>query len=285
MGVDATIVIRKVPADIVTDEWLTEMSWRICDSIGAEVFWLEDGLFPREYAEAKKRWEEAFDTHPLTAEYKATRPTSWFARTPEEKEQEAKNSALHKQIMDDIGPVPKERRLAFDVGDVYDDEDCTSGFGYGRYDDEPNTSGKNGPRELSLSVSTFGRYYGPGYERGNILNYCAIAEWFEQNIPGCEVFYGGDGSVQPFPAEERERMRAHLYTTDGRAYYKDKDRFMSPEDKAFPRPPACGLCPGGNYCGARHGWGPNFGSFHCSGCGKGHVTNDGGATFEVKKDC
>ena len=82
--------------------------------------------------------------------------------------------------------------------------------------DEPGETGKiysqDGPcikanlGETLLEVSLWSRLYTVGYERGDLLTLCAVAEWCEQNIPECEVWYGGDSSgvvAEPWPEVAR----------------------------------------------------------------------------------
>lgn len=40
-----------------------------------------------------------------------------------------------------------------------------------------------------LNVNLSKDYYFPGYERGDIKLFVQIAEWLEQQIPGCLIFY------------------------------------------------------------------------------------------------
>lgn len=160
-----------------------------------------------------------------------------------------------------------------------------------RYDDSPEPGtvytqdGDDVPAvgdECLLQVHLWGRYYGKGYERGDILFYIAVAEWLEMNIPGCEVWYGGDSSgvcAVPFTQELRKELREHLYSTEGRAYFTS----WGQRDE-FGLPPACALCPDGKYCGERFGSGRTFASFRCAGCGHSCETHDSGATWTEKKD-
>lgn len=76
--------------------------------------------------------------------------------------------------------------------------------------------------ETFLEVHLWTRYYGVGYERGDLDTICNTAEWCERNIPNCEVWYGGDSSgieVEPFPAEARNALKAHLLSPKGRDYF------------------------------------------------------------------
>lgn len=48
--------------------------------------------------------------------------------------------------------------------------------------------------EQFLKVRLYGRYYGPGYERGDWPKLRAVIDWLYFNIQDCEVWYGGDSS-------------------------------------------------------------------------------------------
>jgi len=51
------------------------------------------------------------------------------------------------------------------------------------------------PKSVFLEVDApLYTHYGPGYERGNLAEFVAHAEWFEANIPNCRVWYANDCS-------------------------------------------------------------------------------------------
>lgn len=143
-------------------------------------------------------------------------------------------------------------------------------------DDADEDADLHAPYGAGLYVQTFMRYYGEGYERGDLLVICAIAEWAEQNIPGASVEYGGDcnDSLTPFGRERREQLRAHLYGHAGRAYYKDR-----PSEPSYPKPPRCGICKPSGPEFHRCGFGANYCAVSCAGCGKSWTSHDHGATF------
>jgi hypothetical protein len=230
MGIDAEILVRKVKASVVTDVWLKELSWRLCESIGVEHFFVS-----------------------ASPEYGDNAPRLAIDRT------------LNRYREENTPPPGSE------------------------YHEDSYTPVKAEPGECLLELSLSGRYYGPGYERGNILVYCAIAEWLEHNIPGCEVWYGGDSSgvlAEPFNEAKRVELRKHLYGEEGREYFRH-----SGMGKAPLLPPACALCPHGRYWGSQCMWGghingkPNTttAGFHCPGCGKSTETRDGGQTWQERK--
>jgi hypothetical protein len=263
MGIDAEMLVRKVSQDTVTDEWLKEKSWALCKAIGADSFFISDGLSPEEYEETEKAWHLAFDAHPLNSRCKAG------------------DRSVHPEILKDIGEAPKCLRTAIRRTETLyrDEESKQPGTRYTQ--DGDDIFAEEG--ECLLKISLMGRYYGPGYERGDILSYCAIAEWLEQNIPGCEVWYGGDSSgccAEPFGAEERAAMKAHLFSKNGRDYFNSWDM----GEPLGAKPPACGLCPGGVYCGSKFGFGASYSAWSCGGCGKSVESRDGGATWQKQED-
>lgn len=139
------------------------------------------------------------------------------------------------------------------------------------------------PDETLLQVNLWTRYYGVGYERGDLLTIIATAEWCEQNIPECEVWYGGDSSgvvVEPFPAEARAKLKHHLFSNEGRAYFNYTGMASRPED--IGPPPRCALCIP-QESPTRNGWGKDFATYSCGGCGISLTTRDGGKTWSEEK--
>lgn len=136
--------------------------------------------------------------------------------------------------------------------------------------------------ETFIELHLWDRWYGKDYERGDLLTLCAIAEWCEQNVPDCQVWYGGDSSgveAVPFPEEARRDLRQHLYSQDGRAYYASD--FIPSQDGITPDTSNCALCITGKKP-IRHGWGKDYAKFSCHGCGQKFVTRDGGKTWSDK---
>lgn len=286
MGIDAEMLIRGVPAKIVDDEWLKSLSWRMVEAIGEKHFFITDGLVWSEYEKANKAWHDAFNAHPVYPEWNALyeKPKNAGIFWSPGADAEARRGALHAQIFADIGKAPDQQRLAIErtLTRYRDEGDAAPGS---EYHEDSEVPVKARPGECLLQVSLYGRYYGPGYERGDILTYCAIAEWLELNIPGCEVWYGGDSSgvcVERFDELKRRELRTHLFTPKGRDYFKGMWSMHS--DEGYGTPAACSLCPGGKYCGSRFGVGKDFASYHCAGCGISEETRDGGKTWVEKKN-
>lgn len=68
------------------------------------------------------------------------------------------------------------------------------------------------PGETFVEVHLVCRYFGLGYPRGPMPLIAAVAEWLEKNIPGGEVWYGGDSSgalAEPLTKELREELLAY----------------------------------------------------------------------------
>jgi hypothetical protein len=58
-----------------------------------------------------------------------------------------------------------------------------------------------------------GRYYGIGYEVGDIWGFIGVAEWIEFRIEGAQVWYGSDVDdfLSPFPKGLREQLAKHFF--------------------------------------------------------------------------
>lgn len=105
MGIDAEILIRNVREETVTEEWLTNTSWLLCNAVGANKFFIRDGLPPDKYEAADKDWHEAFDTHPLNALWKQCVEADRFLSRgePTPHYDGPTRAELHKLITDEIG--------------------------------------------------------------------------------------------------------------------------------------------------------------------------------------
>lgn len=144
---------------------------------------------------------------------------------------------------------------------------------------------QDGPDEIPregeqiLEVHVFTRYYGVGYERGDLPFLISIAEWLDRKVPGGTVLYGGDSSgvcAEPFGPEQREALWDHFASDKGRAYFTHTNPFM----QGLPPLPACDLC---KVPMPQFGYGPGklCGSFYCGGCDTRKRTADGGKTYET----
>lgn len=282
MGIDVRMLIRNVPRKMVTDEWLKEMSWRLCTAIGAEHFMIRDGLSHIEYQKAYAGWAAAWKAHALHARYEEVCNTLSPLCAPDSAREELQR--LTTDIVADVGVRPTEMCLAIDRTLAWHRESCDPEPG-SEYHEDSDKPIKAREGECLIEVNLAGRYYGEGYERGDILTYCAIAEWLETNIPACESWYGGDSSgvlAERFDDERRKSLRRHLYSTEGRAYFNRN--WPLSQDEGL-QPPACGLCPRRGYLGSQFGTGNGgvYAAFHCSGCGHSVETQDGGKTWAPRQ--
>lgn len=130
--------------------------------------------------------------------------------------------------------------------------------------------------ERMLKVSLFTRYYGIGYERGDLIGLIATAEWLERNIPNARVYYGGDSSgviIDPWTKEKREELLAHWAQMGHEPY---NSAFDNDHGSTRMERPIC------DFCGVptmRFGWGGNYAAFGCAGCGLSIVTEDNGLSY------
>jgi len=128
-----------------------------------------------------------------------------------------------------------------------------------------------------LEVFLSGRYYGEGYERGDVFRYIAIAEFMEHALPGCSVYYGGDSSgvvAELFGATEREQLKQYAFENGHDPY----TRAFTKSD--WTTTPVCKLC---KIPMRQYGFGKDYATFSCAGCGHSVQTRDGGATFTKAK--
>lgn len=167
--------------------------------------------------------------------------------------------------------------------DYSDSESSPPGKSY--WQDGPTLHAKAG--ETYLEVHLWTRYYGKGYERGNLMAICATAEWIEMNVPNSRVLYGSDSSgvcAEPFGEEERRELKRHAYSTYGRDYFKP---YRAEDQEFFPTEMVaeCKLCVPQYYQPVRYGFGKDWASYACAVCGLRRETRDAGKTWtEVKKE-
>ena len=287
MGIDAKMLVI-VEGSRPSDKQVAIWGDMLCRSIGAKKFFASDGIPPKEYQSKNNAWHEAFNSHPMYKHFNLKSITH-------EKRIEARD-----KIIADIGECPQQLQRAIEfthTGYSLDEEDypeedypgLTAEFRVpGKcwiQDGDPIFAVKN---EWFLEVNLWTRYYGVGYERGDLMTICAVAEWCELNIPNCEVWYGGDSSgvlAAPFPEFERTKLKKHSYSQHGRDYYDQGmfGKFARESDKAHPEP--CGLCIGaGSF--SQYGSGSQWSAVHCASCGKSFETRDQGQTWTkmVEKD-
>jgi hypothetical protein len=268
MGIDAVILVV-AKGDKPTDEQIARWSWWLAQAIGPEKFLLRDGLPASEYRERRHAWQAAFHAHPLAEgdRWKFDRDT-------------------HQRILDDLGPVPELRRRAMELSgetDVAYEEEGELEGEVGRYYAQDGPTLRADPGEWFLRLSIMGSYYGVGYERGDLLAYCAMAEWIEASIPNSEVWYGGDSSgvlAERFDESARAALRSHLYGARGRDYFREMS-FTPPG--TFPTPKPCSLCIPDEPRFLQHGAGPSYIGVNCGGCGKFFESRDNGKSWQVEE--
>lgn len=281
MGIDARLVIKYHGEKPTTDQ-LTRWSWDLCRAVGAKHFFISDGLPHPEYSKASKAWHAAFKAHALHSQFDAVRNgdrDEW--------------QRIRGLIVADIGEAPKQLRRAvdltcenYDADDFSDDEDIPKshrkpGMVYTQ-DGDPVLAA---PGEWLLDVSLWTRFYGVGYEHGDLLTICAVAEWIEVNMHPCEVWYGGDSSgccIERFNDAARRKLRAHLFSDQGRDYFN----YSGWGGPTPPMPKPCGLCVPGEERRNQYGSGMNgnFAAVSCAGCGKNFETHDRGVTWVERKE-
>lgn len=139
--------------------------------------------------------------------------------------------------------------------------------------DGPSIEPEEGETLLRVHLAT--RFYGIGYERGDLPTILSVARFLRDKTGG-EVWYGGDSSGVCArlldDAFERE-LWDHFVAVQHEPYYK-------PDMWGGDNIPNvhCAFC---NHPMRRFGSGSNgmYAPFYCRGCGARVVTNDGGVTW------
>jgi len=120
------------------------------------------------------------------------------------------------------------------------------------------------PGETFIEVHLGTRYYGRGYERGDVGLIIHVAAWLEANIHDAKVYYGGDSSgicAKPFDQEARRQLFAYYAKVGHEPYVGGFGRFSGRDEQH----PGCDFCLREmTNCGG--GGGKTF--YHCGGCGK-----------------
>ncbi len=123
-------------------------------------------------------------------------------------------------------------------------------------------------------VNLIGRYYGPGYERGPLVDYITIANWLEVNL-GATVYYGNDSSDELGLFDDNYvSYLYHYYLENGHEPY----RAYSLGTKETPK---CSFC-GGKPMHAV-GCGGNHTFWHCDGCATQLITEPNKDPVEVEE--
>lgn len=135
------------------------------------------------------------------------------------------------------------------------------------------------PGEQFIECYPATRYYGEGYERGDLSFLIAVAEWLEHRIPDARIYYGGDSSgicAEPFDRAARADAFRHFATVGHRPY---AGGFASVFGSGAP--PVCGFC---DYAMTSCGGGRGTEFLHCAGCGK-RAVRSAGAVHILDRKC
>lgn len=126
-----------------------------------------------------------------------------------------------------------------------------------KYDDDDELAGFVA---TDLVVHLFQRYYGPGYERGDLPFLLAVMQFLKDKWPQAKVLYGGDSgeSVEEMTEEAMRALWDHFVEYQHRPYVGAFGSFNGT------KAPECDFCrwPMHNFGGGR---GLSF--FACAGCG------------------
>lgn len=124
--------------------------------------------------------------------------------------------------------------------------------------------------EQFIKVNLFGRYYGPGYERGNWPNLRACIFWLKTKLPKGEVWYGGDSGgecAQHASDAFLADMDRHWVNHARRPYVRHENPYKGMFG-TFPAhsivAPVCNLC---EVPMAECGGSQKYNFYWCDGCG------------------
>lgn len=106
-----------------------------------------------------------------------------------------------------------------------------------------------------LDVSLMGRYYGPGYERGDPAFLVELARFLEASFEGAEVYYGGDDELRSFGEPERLALMRHAREVGHEPYQRRFGRDEPEVECSFCRRPM-----------VAYSWNPEHVGYGCLGC-------------------
>lgn len=133
--------------------------------------------------------------------------------------------------------------------------------------------------ETFIEVEPATRYYGAGYERGDLPFLIAVAQWLESRIPDARIFYGGDSSgacAEVWDAEARAVAFAHFCKVGHKPYCGGWDMFAARGHVL-----RCGFCAVDMIA---TGGGPDRSFYYCPGCDdKAILTPSTGAVLQVPR--
>ena len=144
------------------------------------------------------------------------------------------------------------------------------------HQDGPDIYPEEGETFLRVNIGT--RYYGKNYERGDFPTIYMTAGWLEVNIPGAEVWYGGDSSGvlhKKFGPEERKELLEHYLKCGHEPYASYFSESLDTDHYFVPPCPNKG-CDGRTL---RQGFGQKYNSRYCPSCGRTILSRDEGQTW------
>ncbi len=143
-----------------------------------------------------------------------------------------------------------------------------------RDDDGNYVSSKEQEGKLHVVVSTLGRYYGPGYERGPLHEYVAWAHYLKHHFPEGIVYYGSDsGDQYEAWTPSFEKMMLNHFHTHGHEPYRGGFN-LGNKYKGGPKD-----CPRCLVPLIQSGFGQEYGGYFCNSCDHKIATYDGGKTY------
>lgn len=327
MGIDARILIRKKGEPIEEDE-LKRLDWEMRASLGPEKFWFSDGISLEEHKKLCKKIVDAIGACPdVAAAQKAceevdvndpcskgeTRKVYLEARDkirsrvlkehgyeempksyrPALAPTDSINEYLSycdEEERDEEGKTERDRNIEWLKGDLRD----PASLERMDFDRKGAIYTQDGPylfadeNETFYTVGIWTRYYGPGYERGDLMFLCSLAEWIETNIPDCEVWYGGDSSgvtIELFDEAARRELKEHFYGHDGRNYYKRNLMLNLASTNTLAKLQPCTACKPEGIDVNPYMWSQSMCvGAHCPGCGKSFLYSIENEEWVVAED-
>lgn len=143
------------------------------------------------------------------------------------------------------------------------------------WQDGPSLYAGLGERLFEVSLGT--RFYGKGYERGDLPGIIAVAEWIYRNFNSVRVFYGGDSSgceAKELTPDYIDDLYDH-WALNGHMPYIGG--FTMSDVKGVHM---CDFCQAPTH---EFGWGGGKVLVACPGCGRSWSTMDQGQTYELRK--
>lgn len=130
--------------------------------------------------------------------------------------------------------------------------------------------------EELISVNTWARYYGPGYERGDFPFIIMLCEYLAAVFPNGDVYYGGDSGYRLAPWDDvNEELWDHFTSSGRRPYVNAFSDFLGR------KPPTCGLC---KWKYTNNGGGGRDSFWSCTGCGHRIITDSNGKISELNQN-